>query len=135
MPIVARLTRPTASAAVTVLPSATPLTNPFTSSMKPSASIENPNNFGSCPTRIVTARPFMYPIIVGFDRRSAMNPSLSTPPSTVIAPTRSASIDASSIARCGSPFAPSNGRSVAAIIGPSDESGPSTSMRDGPKIA
>ena len=57
------------------------------------------------------------------------------PPSTVIAPTSRASIEASATARAGSPFAPTSGRIVAAIIGPSDESGPSTRMRDGPKTA
>ena len=49
--------------------------------------------------------------------------------------TRMASIDASAIALAGSPSAPTSGRIVAAIIGPSDESGPSTRMRDGPNTA
>ena len=35
----------------------------------------------------------------------------------------------------GSPSAPTSGRIVAAIIGPSDESGPSTRIRDGPNTA
>jgi len=48
-----------ASAAVTVSLSATPFTNPFTSGIKPSASMENPKSFGSCPMRIVSAKPFM----------------------------------------------------------------------------
>ncbi len=103
--------------------------------MKPSASTENPNSFGSWLTRIVSASPFMYPIMVGFESRSATNPSFVIPPSVVIAPTISASIEASAIARFGSPFAPSRGRIVAAIIGPSDESGPSTRIFDGPKTA
>ena len=38
---------------------ARPLTNPASSPMKPSASTENPNSFGSWPTRMVSARPFM----------------------------------------------------------------------------
>jgi hypothetical protein len=45
------------------------------------------------------------------------------------------SIDARAIARAGSPSATTSGRIVAAIIGPSDESGPRTSTRDGPKAA
>ena len=52
-----------------------------------------------------------------------------------MAPTRMASIDARATARAGLPFAPTRGRIVAAIIGPSDESGPSTRMRDGPSAA
>ena len=56
-------------------------------------------------------------------------------PSAMIAPTRSASIEASATARFGSPSAPTSGRIVAAIIGPSDESGPRTRIFDGPKIA
>ena len=44
------------------------------SPIRPSASTENPNSLGSWLTRIVSARPFMYPIWVGFDRRSAMKP-------------------------------------------------------------
>ena len=46
-----------------------------------------------------------------------------------------ASIEASATARSGSPFAPTIGMSVAAIIGPSEESGPSTRMREGPNAA
>ena len=38
---------PIASAAVTVSPFLTPLKKPLVSAMKPSASIENPNSFGS----------------------------------------------------------------------------------------
>ena len=50
---------PTAADAATALPSARPLTNPVSSPIKPSASTLNPNSFGSCPTRMVRARPFM----------------------------------------------------------------------------
>ena len=50
---------PTASAAMTVSPSITPWTNAFASPIKPFASTENPKSLGSCPTRIVRARPFM----------------------------------------------------------------------------
>ncbi len=53
----------------------------------------------------------------------------------MIAPTMSASIDASATARSGSPSAAISGRIVAAIIGPSEESGPSTRIRDGPNTA
>ena len=44
-------------------------------------------------------------------------------------------MEASAIAVAGSPLAPASGRMVAAIIGPRDESGPSTSTRDGPNTA
>ena len=64
-----------------------------------------------------------------------MNPSLATAPRIMIAATRIASIDASAMARAGSPPAPASGRIVAAIIGPSEESGPSTRIRDGPNTA
>jgi hypothetical protein len=57
--ITARAIAPTASAA----PTASPLTRPFTnapaSRTSPLASVEKPNSFGSWPTRIVRARPFM----------------------------------------------------------------------------
>ena len=77
----------------------------------------------------------MYPIWVGFESRSATNPRWNTPARTVTAPTISASADASAIARSGSPSTSRSGARVAAIIGPRDESGPRTKMRDGPKIA
>ncbi len=128
-------TRPSASAAPTVSPSATPSTNPRTSSMKPLASTLNPKSFGSWPTRMVSANPFMYPICVGLDSRSATKPSRSTAASTTIAPVIRASIEASATARSGSPWAATSGSSVAAIIGPSDESGPSTRIGDGPNSA
>ena len=64
-----------------------------------------------------------------------MKPSRATPARTVIAPVMSASAEASATARAGSPLAPTIGRIVAAIMGPSEESGPSTRIRDGPKTA
>ncbi len=64
-----------------------------------------------------------------------MNPSFARPAPISMAATRRASIDASAIARSGSPPDPTIGRSVAAIIGPSEESGPSTRMREGPNAA
>ncbi len=77
----------------------------------------------------------MYPICVGFDSNSATNPSLNTPASTVSPPTIRASIDAYATALPGSPFAATRGSTHAAIIGPRDESGPSTSTLDGPNTA
>ncbi len=53
----------------------------------------------------------------------------------MIAPTISASIDANAIARSGLPLEPRIGRIVAAIIGPNEESGPRTRIRDGPNTA
>jgi len=64
-----------------------------------------------------------------------MKPSPATPASTVMSPTRIASSEARAIARSGLPFAPTSGRIVAAIIGPREESGPSTRTREGPKTA
>ena len=64
-----------------------------------------------------------------------MNPSFATALTIMIAPTMSASIEASAMARFGSPSAPASGRIVAAIIGPREESGPSTRIRDGPATA
>ena len=64
-----------------------------------------------------------------------MKPSLATDARTMMAPTMRASIDASAIAFCGSPSDATRGRTVAAIMGPSAESGPRTRMRDGPKTA
>ncbi len=48
---------PTASVAPLV-PSS-PSKNALTSARNESADVENPNSFGSCPTMIVTASPFM----------------------------------------------------------------------------
>jgi hypothetical protein len=50
-------------------------------------------------------------------------------------PTVTARNEASAIARAGSPSASISGAMVAAITGPSAESGPSTNTRDGPKAA
>jgi hypothetical protein len=64
-----------------------------------------------------------------------MNPILAMAARIMTAATMIASIDASATARFSSPFAATSGRSVAAIIGPSEESGPSTRIRDGPNTA
>jgi hypothetical protein len=72
---------------------------------------------------------------VGRDRRSATNPSLAIPAIAVMAPTIRASIEARAMARLGSPPDPARGRITAAIIGPRDESGPSTRIFDGPRSA
>ena len=50
---------PTAAAAATASPWARPLANPVTSPMRLSALTLNPNSFGSCPIKMVSARPFM----------------------------------------------------------------------------
>ncbi len=62
-------------------------------------------------------------------------PQLGDASSTMNAPTSNASIDAKAIAVAGSPSARTRGMIVAAIMGPSEESGPSTRMRDGPNTA
>ena len=64
-----------------------------------------------------------------------MKPSFAIPARIMNAPTISAIIDASAIARSGLPPEPMIGRIVAAIIGPRDESGPNTRIRDGPSSA
>ena len=55
--ITTRQARPTASVVTFVW--SMPETNAFSSLMNPSASVENPNSFGSWPTMMVMARPFM----------------------------------------------------------------------------
>ena len=50
---------PTAAAAGTASPFASPLDEAGDLPIRPSASTLNPNSFGSCPTRMVSARPFM----------------------------------------------------------------------------
>ena len=128
--MMARLSRPIPSAHGLVRPSRTPTTNSRTSSARPPASVENPNSLGSWPMKMTIARPARYPVRTGFDSRSAMKPSFATPAATVTRPTMSASIPASAIAASWLPAA--SGRIVAAIIGPSDESGPRTRIGDGP---
>ena len=49
--------------------------------------------------------------------------------------TITASMPASAMARCTSPPDASSGMIAAKIMGETDESGPSTRMRDGPKSA
>ena len=125
----ASVARPSTSVVAFVWSS--PVTNALISSTKPSASVENPNSFGSCPTTIVIARPFMYPTCTSLDSRSATNPSLAIPSPISIAPTKSASMPASAIATSGPPPATS-GTIAAKISGDTEESGPSTSTREGP---
>ena len=64
-----------------------------------------------------------------------MKPAFHNPAAIMIAPVISDSIEASATALAGSPSAMASGRTVAAITGPSEESGPRTRIRDGPKIA
>ena len=109
--------------------------NWHTSSMNPSLSVEKPKSFGSWLTMIVIPRPFMYPTCTSLERRSATNPSLPSPNPISMRPTSTAIIPASAIALAGSPPATSNGVIAAKIKGETDESGPSTSTRDGPKTA
>ena len=62
-----------------------------------------------------------------------MNPKRSRPAATHSTPAMTASMPASATACSGSPAA--RGMIVAAISGASDESGPRTRIRLGPKIA
>ena len=57
------------------------------------------------------------------------------PAAVMIAPTSRASAEPRATASLGSSPAASTGTIVAAIIGPSDESGPSTRIFDGPNTA
>ena len=126
-----RLSRPIPSAHGFVI--SRPMRNATTSPTSPSASVENPKSFGNWLIRMTTARPARYPVRTGFESRSATKPSLRAPAPTVTTPTSSASMPARAIACSGSPAA--SGRIVAAIIGPSDESGPRTRIGDGPTRA
>ena len=96
--------------------------------------MEKPNSFGSCPTMIVMASPFMYPTWTSLESRSATNPSFPRPSPISVRPTSTASIPASAMAVAGSPPA-NSGVMAARINGEIDESGPSTSTRDGPNSA
>jgi hypothetical protein len=55
--MMARLSRPMPSAQGFVRPSRRPWTNAWPSAARPSASVENPNSFGSWPMKMTTARP------------------------------------------------------------------------------
>ncbi len=76
----------------------------------------------------------MYPTCTSLDNRSATKPSLNAPSPTSTSPTRMASIPARAIAAPESP-ATNSGTIAAKINGDTDESGPSTRTREGPKIA
>ena len=69
-----------------VLRSGNPSTNARNSPMKLSASVENPHNFGSCPTTMVSASPFMYPTCTSFDSRSATKPKWPRPRPSSMSP-------------------------------------------------
>src|SRR3954447_24735087 len=73
--------------------------------------------------------------MVGLESRSATKPSPVRPATIMISATMIASTDARATARPGSPFAPTSGRIVAAIMGPSEESGPRTRILEGPNTA
>ena len=83
---------------------------------------------------IVTASPFMYPTWTSLESRSATKPSLPRPSPTSIAPTISAIIPASAMASPGS-LVTSSGVIAAKINGATEESGPSTRILEGPKMA
>jgi hypothetical protein len=70
---------------------------------------------------------------MGLENRSATTPSRANPISSRQAPVSKASAPASASARSALP--PERGRMMAAITAASVESGPSTMMRLGPKMA
>ena len=84
---------------------------------------------------ITIASPFMYPTWTSLASRSATKPSFPTPNPIMINPTMTAIIPASAIAVAGSLPAITSGAIAAKISGETEESGPSTSTRDGPTIA
>ena len=96
-------------------------------------SIEKPSSFGTCEMITSSATALRYPTRMGLDSRSVTKPRRRMPPSSRIAPTMIASSPASATARSSLPSA--RGRTDAAMIGASAESGPSTRMRDGPNTA
>ena len=109
--------------------------SPSAPSMKPSASTEKPKSFGSWPDEDREREP----VHVADHRRLREQVGDEAEPQQPAEDHERADEErereASSIARAGSPWAPRSGRIVAAIMGPSDESGPSTRIRDGPKTA
>ncbi len=76
----------------------------------------------------------MYPTCTSLERRSATNPSFPRPSPISVSPTSTASMPARAIAVAGSPPA-SSGVMAARINGEIEESGPSTSTREGPNTA
>ena len=125
--------RPSASAVGFVRPSVTPLPKAIASAGTPSPSALKPKSLGSCPTKIVSASPFSVPIRIGLDSSSVRMPSRRTPNAMHSVPETSARPAARSPARAGSPSM--RGAIVAAMIGASDESGPSTRTGLGPRTA
>ena len=124
---------PNAIASAWTSPAATPLTIDTTSGRGDRDSIEKPSSFGTCDTITSSATALRYPTRMGLDSRSVTKPRRRRPPSRRIAPTMIASSPASATARSSLPSA--RGRTDAAMMGASAESGPSTRTRDGPNTA
>ena len=134
--ITARDATPTIRLAVTVSPLATPSTKALLSSNKPvgaRAEAEEPGQLThehDDGDAVEEADAHGLREQLGQDARRGRSPAI-----TQMAPMRRASIPASATAVDGSPWAPRSGRIAATMSGPSAESGPSTSTRDGPNTA
>ena len=124
---------PSTAAVVWVSPSATAFSVARISPTRVVASTEKPSSLGIWFTITTTATPMRYPVRIGLESRSVTNPRRRKPATTRMTPIMIANRPASATARSGSPAA--RGRIDEAMIGASDESGPSTSTRDGPTTA
>ena len=129
--MIPNVSRPTANVQKFVCPNCVTIAR--TSWTKLSASTEKPKQFGQLThddrdrqaRKIAHAHGFGDQICDESESRAAAT--------TQIAPTSSASVPASD--DCASTLPAASGRIAAAIIGPNDESGPSTRRGEGPKIA
>lgn len=92
-----------------------------------------PRSRGNWLTMTASAMPLRYPTRIGFDSNPVTNPSRKSRPAMRNPPIRMASSPASATAWSGS--RPASGSTAAAIMGASDESGPTMRTREGPKTA
>ena len=106
---------------------------PNSSSKKSPETPSTPNSFGACPTTITSARPAIKPSRMGLERKSDTNPSRSSPATTQISPTISASADVA--AKKSSEPEPTRAATVDADRSATAELGPTKSWRDVPNRA
>jgi len=94
--------------------------------------MSNPRIFGTCSVITTTASPARYPRRAGAEISSVMVPAFASPAAMQSTPTVTLRKLPSAMR---SPLVVANGMIAAAIRGASDESGPSTSRREGPNTA
>lgn len=82
---------------------------------------------------MISATPARYPISTGRESRSATKPSRAAQATTHISPTATASAEASTAYRSGSP--PASGPTTVAVISAVVDSGPTDRSRDEPTSA